>query len=411
MIKLFVSTALLITNYLYSSNCQQIVTPVSTQIADYASYRADPVMKDFYGSVVEVNGDWYFVAAPGAGVVYGYHREKGDWIQRQVFENGIYEGIENSICVKSEGDWLFISTYGKSLKAQVQIYHLQKGVWEPSQTLGNSMGYSMDLDVENRWAIIGSVENKKAYLLKLEDNQWYILRTIANTDKSVSDENFGSVVAIQNGFAFISNGKLQNTLSAQTYVQVYKLQNDKWNYSQKLQSGLSSDSFGSALSISSNWAAVSAPLDNKGSGKVYIYKYKDNSWKLHSEICSDDTSSLLFGMNGLSLNGKSLFVGDSCHTGSGGDRFQGAIISYVVEENVWNYKSTIYHPSGSAYDFFGYGVASEEDLLLGGTMTALDQKFPKWISASERHLAEIDEGHFVPVISEGSTVLYKVKCK
>jgi len=63
---------------------------------------------------------------------------------------------------------------------------------------------------------------------------------------------------------------------------------------------ISTGSFGTSVAINGTWAAVGSPLENNGSGTVYLYQFVSNTWTLYQSIYGTKSGSL-FG-NSIKLN-------------------------------------------------------------------------------------------------------------
>jgi hypothetical protein len=467
--------------------------PVVTTFPDSANYPGNFAAKDFYGSSLDINDDYFFVAAPGAhsaaepaktasGAVYVYHKEHGAWVLLQIITTGGTGDHLGGASVRSEGEWLFVSAFGtpigdadhadllsQDFSGSIRIYKLncsnEQPVWELSQIFnrdntpsladlssriftdpsdptvteqsGALFGSSLSLDVKKGWALVGAqgqnVNNVKeagaAYFFTLDkhNDTWLLVQKVTSPEGNSELDNFGAIVEINNGWAFISNGDLQSHAAgrlANSKVWAYKRQGNQWNYVQTLTSSqpqeLSNalgffDAFGNSLSIGDKWAVVGAPLDSTGGramGAAYVFKLQGNKWALKQTLYSDEAfdpakpGHMVGYLNGVRIDNETLVVGDPGRSGPHGEIHQGAFHVYKLN-GIWKKRALVYDPNGHDHDFFGVGVAVKGKFFLGGTLSALDFAYPNFMPPVDRAFVEIAPGVTVPVISDGKAVLFK----
>lgn len=487
----------------FADDCTPSVTYLATQVPDTVDFPGNFVVHDFYGSSVEINGDYYFVTAPGAhpaaepqktaaGIVYVYHKENDSWILKQTITTDGTSDHVGGASVKSQDDWLFVSAFGtpigdsgtvfdQNFKGSVRIYQLNnnsndpnQGLWQLVQVLDSStvsqladlssrvftnpadptqsdpsgalFGSSVSIDVKKGWIIVGAQgqngvdannnvikEAGAAYFFKLNSstNQWEYAQKFTNPTGLFVKDNFGSVVEINGKWAMVSNGDLQNHPGGRlinSNVWVYHLHNNQWQYEQQLSGSqpqsLSNtlgffDAFGNSISISHEWAVIGAPLDStngRAMGAAYVFKRDGNQWSLKQTIYSDEPfdpavpGHMLGFLNAVKVSNNILAVGDPGHSGPAGQIHQGAILTYECDDDVWVKQVTVFDPQGTDHDFFGVGVAINDKLILGGTLTAVDFGYPAFVPPVGRTFIQIAPGVNIPLVANGKAVLFQANC-
>lgn len=217
-----------------------------------------------------------------------------------------------------------------------------------------------------------------AYIYELNGSgQWVQKQKIVASDR-VAYDNFGNDVSINGNYAIIgspSNG----TGSA------YIFERDgsgNWNQVQKLlaSDGAANDFFGSTVSITDNYAIISAPFedeDESGSnmitnaGSAYIFSRSGSTWTQQQKIvASDRTSTDRFGMSGVSINGTYAIIGCRFDGGdvTNSNELSQAGSSYIFEMTgtSWSQAAKICAPDREAGAYFGAPVSINGDYAVIG---------------------------------------------
>jgi cysteine-rich repeat protein len=129
---------------------------------------------------------------------------------------------------------------------------------------------------------------------------------------------------------------------------------------QKLSEGLANDRFGLSVSISGDWLAVGAPLDdvsgNVDQGSVYLYTWNGTSWSLQQTLTDPGgAAGDQFGY-AISIAGDTLVVTAPLDdVGTAVDR--GSAFAYQRNGNSWTPTQQLLGPTGAAGDEFGDSVS------------------------------------------------------
>ncbi|GEM_PF-5948653 len=129
--------------------------------------------------------------------------------------------------------------------------------------------------------------------------------------------------------------------------------------------------FGTAVSVNGNYAVISSPAKDKGSGGVvYIYKKEQGEWKRQEMVYrhEDDTTETFFGAN-VSINRDYLVVSDPENmevTDEIADMTMGggAVYVYSNTENGWVFDQKLLHDEVYASDEFGWSIEINDNNLL-----------------------------------------------
>jgi hypothetical protein len=118
--------------------------------------------------------------------------------------------------------------------------------------------------------------------------------------------------------------------------------------------------FGASVSLSGNYAAVSAPGYGRGAltnmGVVYIFHKTSAGWLQQARITAKDSSAGGNFGGSISLAGDYLAVGSPGKT-VGSNLSQGKVYLYKRNNTTWDEEAQITRSSGAAQDKLGYSVA------------------------------------------------------
>lgn len=234
---------------------------------------------------------------------------------------------------------------------------------------------------------------------------WELVQTIHNPEGQTANGTFGGVVKTYKDFALIStsiigvNAKVDDN----SYVYLYKLKsNGQWKSVQKLQGDQSvglpansstyggnvslSDNFGAAVAFDDDWALIGAPwahLDsNTIKGAAYLYKLTNvndsDVLEFRQKIVSDDPNALMTGCE-VALSDTIALIADPARSGPLGQIAQGAILVYHRDDNTWSKEANLYDPLGGAYQMFSNGLEVHNNLIFGGSGTAITSLFFKFV--------------------------------
>jgi RHS repeat-associated protein len=172
----------------------------------------------------------------------------------------------------------------------------------------------------------------------------------------------GHDIAINNNTLLIADGANNRV------VHVYERNSTDWS----LQTTLSPTNlsnlahFGTALALSGNTIAVSAPDDSGGGGSVFIYERSGSSWttppqKVHAQ---DGTNQNSFGSS-IDMDGDTLVIGAPDQSDE--VWFRGAVYVFIRNGSSWTQQAKLILPSSNLEGGLGTTVAIDEDVIITRT--------------------------------------------
>lgn len=250
---------------------------------------------------------------------------------------------------------------------------------------GDYMGASTAISGE--YAIVGAhsddvgfTNNGSATIFKFNalTNGWESQGKLLNINPANNDYFGGSVAISGNyaivGAAFDDEGGFTDNGSATIFLR--NSTTGIWEPVTKLtnQNPANTESFGSSVSISGDYAIVGASTDNEGgltwTGSASIYKRNagTGAWELQVKLFnpSNDADDR-FG-NSVSISGDYAIVGSS-HDDENTKTNNGSATIYKrnTATGVWEMQVKLSDPSPQNDDLFGYSVAISGDVVIIGT--------------------------------------------
>jgi LPXTG-site transpeptidase (sortase) family protein len=199
-----------------------------------------------------------------------------------------------------------------------------------------------------------------AYIFTRSSGDWVQQVKLMAHDRA-EDDAFGSAVAIyKNTVVVAAETKTFNTGS------VYVFQNSgvkNWKEQAKLIAIPPSFNFGASVAIYGDLLAVGStqfnPLEDSGSGEVFLYKRNGKTWELEEELEAEDGRvGDAFGSS-VAINGKSVVVGaHHADPDLGGGRVTSAGAAYVFTDtgDKWKQEAELTAYDGLPFDQFGQSV-------------------------------------------------------
>ncbi len=235
-----------------------------------------------------------------AGAAYIYKRDENDnWyeVEKLIASDAEVDGkFGNSVSIS--GDYAIVGAPGENVSEEdagaAYIYKRdENNNWYEVEKLTSSDSQSNDffgdaVSISGDYAIVGAPgENVSeedagaAYIYKRdENNNWYEVEKLTSSD-SQSNDHFGSNVSISGDYAIVgAYGEDEGGNSAGAAYIYKRAENNNWYEVEKLISSdsQSNDYFGSAVSISGDYAFVGAWHEDEGgylAGATYIFRNKE----------------------------------------------------------------------------------------------------------------------------------------
>ncbi|MFM9908265.1 MAG: hypothetical protein ACKVOW_02885 [Chitinophagaceae bacterium] len=241
-----------------------------------------------------------------------------------------------------------------------------------AQYLGSSVA------IYGNYAVVGAAESLstcgptytqtgRIYVYKKVGNEWLFFQDITPV-VNFCHNNLGEQVAIFENYIAIAERK---TFDNSGNVYIYKLIGNTWTYLQSIQASifLSSEYFGSSISLYGNYLAVGAKglAEQPGKiGRVYVFENNGNNFIEVQRIDNPDNDTHdRFGFT-VAIDSTHLIVGSPSAV-VGGNAEQGKVFTFKKQQGGnWIYANTLIRTLGEPYDHFGESVTlDKENLIIG----------------------------------------------
>ena len=135
------------------------------------------------------------------------------------------------------------------------------------------------------------------------------------------------------------------------------------------------DFFGSAVSLSGDYALIGAPYDDDNgdeSGSAYIFRRNGGTWNQEAKLSADDgAEGDMFALSALSLAGDYAVVGARYDDDKGAN--SGSVYVFHRSGNSWSQEAKLYADDGAIGDCFGRSVSLDGEYLIVGAHRADDE--------------------------------------
>jgi hypothetical protein len=178
------------------------------------------------------------------------------------------------------------------------------------------------------------------------------------------DDLFGFSVSIRTDYAIIGSPKDDDNGNNSGSAYIFKQDVASWLQQDKLTPSdpQANDKFGSAVSISTDYAVISSPGDSNSTGSAYIFKRDGSSWIEQTKLtASDSNENDFFGIS-VFINGSYAVIG-----AYGDDSFTGSAYIFKRDGENWNEQDKLTASDGQAGDNFGFVVSIRQDYAIIGT--------------------------------------------
>ncbi len=344
---------------------------------------------DRFGYSVSIFQDRVLIGSPYSGVInnrhgaaYLFQLSNNQWAQeKKLIASDPQENVRFGSAVSLYKKRALVSTpfifSESSGYGAVYDFEITNNNWIQKQkiTVSNGRNFGNSIDQDDLQIVIGNnkrsdVDNGimgSAYIFEEMNGNWLEKQEILPKPLS-SDSNFGASVGTFQGYLLIGDNTFSANLTTDSYssgsAYFYKTINNTWEQTQHFipPDGIASDSFGNAVSLQDNRAAVAAVNDvsDNSNGTVYIYDYIDGFWKFTSKIKPAISKFKDYFGHSVSLSGDRLLVGASGVDETG--VHNGAAYIFELIDGKWTEVITLYPDSLGEKEYFGSSVS-----LVGNT--------------------------------------------
>lgn len=366
-----------------------------------------------FGHAVSLDGDRALIGAHGhsfsnigiAGAAFMYEFNGAEWVETQMLTASHMSGGDFfGFSVSLQGERALIGAgnargLDNTHTGSVYYFAFENESWVQKQeffasdpTQSNRFGHSVSMYGDR--ALIGDtsgtvndIDVGSAYVFSLDGQSWHQEYQLLAPDGQSLDK-FGWSVALSDGHAFIGADKHDPHAEDSGAAYVFKDDGQEWIFEDKISflEGAKSDAFGTALSVSGDWALVGAIWDNNGaigSGAAYIFNY-NNNWELAAKLIAPNVSQNDHFGYAVSLLHERALV--SQYKNPVGAKYYGAVNVYNFDGEDWNATDQIISLGSSSSDEFGHSLAQTEDFIfIGAPGTQTDNSLE-----GEVHVYEFD---------------------
>lgn len=262
---------------------------------------------------------------------------------------GVYEGV-----------WGYGSAY---------IYHKTKEGWkEQAILLPDTLiaeGFGLSVDISGDYAMVGAwyddlngFNKGLVYIFRNTGTEWIRdAKIISDTPDNFN--TFGSAISISaDGYAIVGINSYDYYGSG--IANIYKKTNNSWTKQALLTDGIPFSNFGNAVSISEDYAVISASNSSQ-KGEVYIYDREGNYWNLNSKLVANDVTALTkFGISIDTWN-------DYIIVGALGDNKS---IAYIFKRSgeIWTQQAKLILENGFSYSTStSVGITDNYAIVIGSS--------------------------------------------
>ncbi len=342
---------------------------------------------DFFGVIVDVDGDTAVVSSPFdstegtyAGAAYAFVRSGTTWTEEVNFadlvDNGEFDFLGGAVAV--DGDTALVGADGdENYTGAVYAFVRSGTTWTLQDTLMADDASELDsfgrqLDLDGDVALIGAPSaydpdgSGAAYIFRRNGEIWQQEQKLTPSDSSGGD-GFGFEVAIDDGIALVSAGLFGPGGSApdESFTYHFDMVDDEFVETKKFtaRDTETGDFFGFGSAISGTTAILGSfradTRDLEDSGAAYIFDLGPAETKLVPDDI-DVGDNVGFSVD---IDGDTAVVGSAYD----GPNKTGAAYVFVRDGDGWTQQAKLQASDGEEDDRFGNGVAIDGDTIVVGT--------------------------------------------
>ena len=299
--------------------------------------------------------------------------ESDDWFGESVSISGSYAII--GARGEGTGGWANYTDEGCAY-----IYIQNGATWEQQQKIVASdrasedyFGYSVSISGD--YAIVGAPFDDddgslsgSAYIFVRSGTTWTQQQKLVASDAAASDF-FGTAVSISNDYAIVSAYGNDDAGNSSGSAYIFVRSGTTWTQQQKLVASDAAigDFFSWSLSISGDYAIVGAYSDDDSyndSGSAYIFVRSGTTWTQQQKLVASDAAAADYFGNSVSISGDYAIVGmrndDDDGYGSGSSYI------FVRSGTTWTQQGKVVASDAASEDYFGNSVSISGDYAIVG---------------------------------------------
>jgi FG-GAP repeat len=346
----------------------------------------DGAVGDWFGSTAAIDGNNAIIGArnddvganSNQGSVYFYRHNGSNWVllQKVIDPVGI-AGEQFGYSVSINGNWAVVGAPGGgAIAGSASIYQYNGSSWifmqkitDATSVVGDKFGSGVS--ISGNYVIVGAENDDVGanadqgsaciFRYNVTTSNWLLMQKITDATGSATAE-FGVSVSIDGVYAIV--GAWFETVGIngnQGTASIYRYNGSSWVLMNKLidAAGGTNYLFGGNVSISGNYAVISAtgddvPSGNQGSASVYFYN--GSNWVFMQKLNdANGSSSDTFGSS-VSISDNYIIIG-AINDDNAANVDQGSFSIYIRVGNNWQQLQSFTDPAGKANDKLGRSAA------------------------------------------------------
>lgn len=258
---------------------------------------------DGFGESVSISGDYAIVGSPyndnngnnNSGSAYIFEHNGQEWTEQIILSPNDPESGDNfGFSVAIDGNYAIVGALhddndGDADSGSAYIFYRGGSGWQQQAKItaddaaaGNYFGFSVAISGD--YAIIGGIYSSGAYIFKRQGTSW-----LQQQKFITSYSGIGTAVAISENYAIASDcGDDDNGVNAGA-VYIFRRDGLSWVEEQKITAsdGGEGDNFGTAISLTTNYAAISTKSNGSIPGAVYVFERGESLWYEYDKLSID----------------------------------------------------------------------------------------------------------------------------
>lgn len=234
----------------------------------------------------------------------------------------------------------------------------------------DSFGFSVAISGD--YAVVGAIgdddkgeRSGSAYVFYRSGNYWSYQAKLVAPDGAAGDL-FGFSVVIDGDYILVGADEHDDPFSNAGAVYIFHRVGTTWSVQTKIMANdaQEDDMFGTAVSLSGQYALIGASNDDSRSGSAYIFYRSGTSWSQQAKLlASDGGADDIFG-RAVAISGSVGVVGAPHYDYWGNNR--GAAYVFRRSGTSWAEETRLMAADGVAYDYFGWSVSiSGNNIVIG----------------------------------------------
>ncbi|MDC7232717.1 MAG: FG-GAP repeat protein, partial [Spirochaetales bacterium] len=264
---------------------------------DYIAGSKSGLYDNYFGEAIATDGEWLFVGAPGKnkaeGVVYAYHLENGEWLEKQRLTPSSYTQTDDYGSAMAFNGNILAVGYPNHLSGTgiVYIYAYDGNQWtevdiHSGEATSDNYGVSIAFHRDNN-LLIGAKGNNSGtgavyYLKDQGGNSWSETQIITAGQGDGANDFFGGALSCYGDTLAVGAWGYDinhgNDWDGAAYI--FSYDGSTWTevFFLTPADGEQGDAFGTSIALTEGMVFIGAPKRKSGKGGVYVYTVSGSIW-------------------------------------------------------------------------------------------------------------------------------------